>query len=110
MGWWVLEPFGAEGPELREALKVDGCKVMHVFARQHFATTGQGWSTSSSLLPGGGLGTETPQGPPTLPYMLGGAEPIQNGSKALKPPTFWITVPQSGLWGPAADTNTKTLP
>lgn len=110
MCWWVLEPFGAVGPELGEALKRDGCKVLHVVARQHFATTGQGWSASSSLLLDGGLGTETLQGPPTLLYRSDGAEPIQDCSKALKPPTFWITMPQSWLWGPAANTNTKTLP
>lgn len=38
VGWWVLEPFGAEGPELEEVWLGDGYKVLCVMAGQRFAT------------------------------------------------------------------------
>lgn len=41
VGWWVLEPFGAEGPELGETQHGDGCKVLHLVARQCCATLGK---------------------------------------------------------------------
>lgn len=78
MGWWVLEAFRAGGPKLEKAWRGDGCKVLRAVAGQCFATTGEEWSESSSLLPGGGRGAETLQGSLGAPYGSYGAEPIQH--------------------------------
>lgn len=115
VGWWVLEPFRAQGPELGNFWLEDGCKVLYVMAGQRFATADrEGVHPHPSSLAG-----DSAQRPrrALTPKVRGcslklGWDWTHPGWRrsAETSPALWITPLCSELWSPIADANSEPLP